>query len=127
MIKAVIFDLDGTLIRTEHLKALSYGRAAVELAPKRVTESEVYEAFKEVVGRPRQVVAKALMHKFDLAEASSKRMQELNVQQPWQAFVQVRLKYYEEILADKELLLEHRCPYNDAFLDYAVILVLMQY
>jgi beta-phosphoglucomutase-like phosphatase (HAD superfamily) len=31
MILAVIFDLDGTLVETEELKALSYARAAVEL------------------------------------------------------------------------------------------------
>jgi phosphoglycolate phosphatase-like HAD superfamily hydrolase len=30
MIRAMIFDLDGTLVKTEQLKALSYARAAVE-------------------------------------------------------------------------------------------------
>jgi len=29
----MIFDLDGTLVQTEKLKALSYARAAVELCP----------------------------------------------------------------------------------------------
>ncbi|CAN5890218.1 hypothetical protein BH18ACT11_BH18ACT11_22750 [soil metagenome] len=33
MILAVIFDLDGTLVETEELKALSYARAARELRP----------------------------------------------------------------------------------------------
>ena len=33
MIEAVIFDLDGTLVQTEKLKALSYAKAAVELNP----------------------------------------------------------------------------------------------
>ena len=33
MIRAMIFDLDGTLVQTERLKALSYARAAVELCP----------------------------------------------------------------------------------------------
>lgn len=33
MIKAIIFDLDGTLVQTEALKAASYARAAVELRP----------------------------------------------------------------------------------------------
>ena len=31
MIRAVVFDLDGTLVRTEELKALSYARAAAGL------------------------------------------------------------------------------------------------
>ena len=33
MIRAFVFDLDGTLVETEELKALSYARAAVELHP----------------------------------------------------------------------------------------------
>jgi beta-phosphoglucomutase-like phosphatase (HAD superfamily) len=33
MIRAFVFDLDGTLVETEELKALSYARAAAELRP----------------------------------------------------------------------------------------------
>jgi len=44
----MIFDLDGTLVQTERLKALSYARAAVELCPIQLSEAEVLEAFKEV-------------------------------------------------------------------------------
>jgi beta-phosphoglucomutase-like phosphatase (HAD superfamily) len=44
MIRAVIFDLDGTLVQTERLKALSYARAAVELCPYTVGEDQVLEA-----------------------------------------------------------------------------------
>ena len=39
MIRAVIFDLDGTLVQTERLKALSYARAAVELCPDELSEA----------------------------------------------------------------------------------------
>ena len=57
MIQAFIFDLDGTLVKSEQLKALSYARAATELCPREVTEDEVIEAFKEFVGLPRREVA----------------------------------------------------------------------
>lgn len=43
MIRAMIFDLDGTLVQTEKLKALSYARAAVQLCPRDITEAEVIE------------------------------------------------------------------------------------
>ena len=33
MIRAMVFDLDGTLVQTEKLKALSYAREAVEICP----------------------------------------------------------------------------------------------
>jgi len=50
VIKAMIFDLDGTLVQTERLKALSYARAAVELCPHALDEAEVIEAFKDHTG-----------------------------------------------------------------------------
>jgi beta-phosphoglucomutase len=48
MIRAMIFDLDGTLVKTKRLKALSYARAAMELCPREIEESEVFEVFKEL-------------------------------------------------------------------------------
>jgi len=45
MIKAVIFDLDGTLVDTERLKGVSYGRAANELRPGTATDEQAIEAF----------------------------------------------------------------------------------
>ena len=55
MIRAFVFDLDGTLVETEELKALSYARAATELRPA-LREDEVVEAFKDLVGLSRQEV-----------------------------------------------------------------------
>ena len=49
MIEAMIFDLDGTLVQTEKLKALSYARAALLLKPE-LKEADVINAFKDVVG-----------------------------------------------------------------------------
>src|SRR5690242_1042891 len=115
MILLVIFDLDGTLVETEELKALSYARAAVELRPE-LSEAEVVEAFKEVVGLPRQEVATALLQRFGLEEAARKRMPEFGVNAPWQAYVQVRQGIYEAMLADPELLRKQQWPHNIALL-----------
>jgi len=41
MIQAWIFDLDGTLVKTERLKAISYARAAIELCPHDINETDV--------------------------------------------------------------------------------------
>jgi beta-phosphoglucomutase len=65
MIRAMIFDLDGTLVQTERLKALSYAHATVELCPYTLSEAEAVEAFKDVVGLPRREVAQALVERFD--------------------------------------------------------------
>ncbi len=119
MIKAMIFDLDGTLVQTEKLKALSYARAAVELRPFEIKESEVLEAFKEVVGLSRQQVASSLVERFGLEETAQKRMDEFGVSTPWQAFVQVRLAIYQQMLADPQVIRDNQWPHNLALLAQA--------
>lgn len=119
MIRAMIFDLDGTLVQTEKLKALSYAKAVVDLCPEEVQEAEVIEAFKEVVGLPRKEVAIRLIDRFNLDGSVKGRMNEIGVDTPWQAFVQVRLRYYEELLADPNVLRNNQWPHNMALLQEA--------
>ena len=119
MIRAMIFDLDGTLVQTERLKAFSYARAAVELCPHTLSEAEVAEAFKDVVGLPRWEVAQALVERFDLEEKARSRMAEFGVSAPWQAFVQVRLRHYERMMADPDILPANQWPHNVALLRQA--------
>lgn len=42
-VTTMIFDLDGTLVQTEKLKARSYARAAVELCGSSLDEQDVIE------------------------------------------------------------------------------------
>jgi beta-phosphoglucomutase-like phosphatase (HAD superfamily) len=111
MIRAFVFDLDGTLVETEELKALSYARAAAELRPDS-DEGEVIAAFGDLVGLSRQDVAVGLMRRFDLENAARARMVEFGVGTPWQAYVQIRLGIYEEMLGDPKLIQGHRYPHN---------------
>jgi HAD superfamily hydrolase (TIGR01509 family) len=115
----MIFDLDGTLVQTERLKALSYARAVVELCPHEVSENQVVEAFKQVVGLSRHEVAQALVNKFDLEDKASSRMAEFGVSTAWQAFIQVRLLHYKTMLADPQILLDNRWSHNLALLEEA--------
>ena len=115
MICAFVFDLDGTLVETEELKALSYARAATELRPA-LHEDEVVDAFKDLVGLSRQEVAVGLMKRFGLEDAARARMEEFGVGRPWQSYVRIRLGIYEALLADSKLVLEHRYPHNIALL-----------
>lgn len=116
MIKAVIFDLDGTLVQTEILKAQSYARAFWQLSDGRIGESEVIEAFASVVGRSRQEVAVFLLEQFSLEEEAGKLMPDFGVATPWQALIQIRLQVYQQMLETPDILLKHRCPYNMALL-----------
>lgn len=115
MIRAFVFDLDGTLVETEKLKALSYARAAEHLRPD-LDEDEVVAAFEDFVGLSRQEVAVGLMRRFGLEEAARKRMQEFGVEEPWRAYVRIRLRIYESLLSDPERVLAVRYPHNLALL-----------
>jgi len=64
-------------------------------------------------------VAQALVERFDLQEKARSRMVEFGVSAPWQAFVQVRLRYYERMMADPDVLRENQWPHNVALLHEA--------
>jgi beta-phosphoglucomutase len=115
MIRAFFFDLDGTLVETEEVKALSYARAAAELRPD-LNEGEVMEAFKDLVGLSRQEVAVGLMRRFGLEGAARTRMVEFGVNTPWEAYVQIRLRIYETLVANPEFVRAHSYPHNIALL-----------
>ena len=112
MISAVLFDLDGTLLETEELNAVSYGRAAVDLNPD-VSEDEVASACTDdLAGHSHREGAETLVQRFGLEEAARERMEEFGVEEPWQVLASIRHDIYYEILGDTDLLLEQRYPHN---------------
>ena len=119
MIDTMIFDLDGTLVQTEKLKALSYAKASVELCPYSISEDEVLEAFKDVVGLSRQEVAQRLIERFDLNDKAQKRMTEFGVDTVWEALVQVRLRYYNDMMDDPAMIRDNQWAHNVKVLEQA--------
>lgn len=111
MIRAVIFDLDGTLVQTERLKAISYAQAAHELCASCDNREAVIEAFKEVAGLSRRDVAMFLLERFSLEPYAKGRMGEFNVNTPWQAFVQLRLRFYDAMLSETDLIRSSTWPH----------------
>lgn len=112
MISAVLFDMDGTLVETEELKALSHGRSVAELRPD-VPEEDAAAAYADdLVGHSRQEVATALVRRFGLEEAARERMDESGEEESWQVLVRIRSGIYEALLKDSDLLLEKRYPHN---------------
>ncbi|PKO04799.1 MAG: hypothetical protein CVU41_15035 [Chloroflexi bacterium HGW-Chloroflexi-3] len=116
-IRAVIFDLDGTLVQTERLKAYSYTKAIRELSAYTIEEAIVINAFKDVVGLSRREVAQGLLERFHLEEAARSRMEEFGVETPWQAFVQIRLQFYEQLLSDPQMILKNTWSHNILLLE----------
>jgi HAD superfamily hydrolase (TIGR01509 family) len=77
-----------------------------------VREEEIQEAYGDLVGLSREEVAASLVERFGLEEAARGRMEEFEIEEPWEALVGVRLQVYEDLLADPDLLLKQRYPHN---------------
>lgn len=95
MIKAVFFDLDGTLVNTEELKSRTYHQAILQVSKQEVTYDEVEAAYQVVAGQPRNEVAAYMVHRFGL-ERGDGETQDL--------LLQTFLEFYERLLDDKELI-----------------------
>ena len=106
MLPLLCFDLDGTLVQSERLKAESYARAAHALRDD-VDPDDVVEAFADVVGLSREDVSQALLDRFELAEAARERDGSV---EPWEAYVDVRLEIYEAMTHDPEVIRGAACP-----------------
>jgi beta-phosphoglucomutase len=113
---AAIFDLDGTLVQTEALKARSYARAAVELAPETVRAQEIISAYDDMVGRSREEVAAMLLERFNLGARAEARMEELGAATPLDAYMTLRLRIYEAMIADERLIREQEYPWSTSLL-----------
>ncbi|HTR45469.1 MAG TPA: HAD family phosphatase [Thermodesulfovibrionales bacterium] len=143
MISAILFDMDGVLVKTEEIKACSYAQAIEQLCPGRageeelvaaygealgdafqrnaelcpmISESEIIEVYKEVVGRSRRDVAEALVRRFDLEPALRPKMAELGASEAWEALVDIRMPIYKALLANPETIRKSQWPHNVALL-----------
>ena len=112
MLQLLAFDLDGTLVRTEALKAISYGWAAHELRPD-LDPSAVEDAYGPLVGNSRETIARTLLDQFDLADAALARDPSA---EPWRTYVGVRLERYRAILADGDRMRANTWPRTVAVL-----------
>ena len=102
MIRAIVFDLDGTLVQTEALKAISYARAAKQLKPD-LSEDEIVRRYDDMIGRSRNEVAEAIVERFGLKVT-------------WQALIDIRMKIYDDMLADPTVLKRQEYPHATALL-----------
>ncbi len=110
MIKAVLFDLDGTLIQTEVLKATSYARAIEVLTHQEIKETEVLEVFGRFVGLSRAEVVQGLSGHFEMALQKHVKERDFSIIQ--EILIEKRLKIYREIIEDAHLLSQHFCPFT---------------
>lgn len=112
MIKAIIFDLDGTLVQTEIIKAHSYAKAVSEISSNKVTEEEVINNFKNYVGLSRTDVVKNLVKDYsNKLNKNSNSIADIE-----DALIEKRLEIYNNMLEDPEILPRYCCKMTMRFL-----------
>lgn len=112
MIKAIIFDLDGTLVQTEIVKAHSYAKAVVSISNNRILEDEVIQNFKNYVGLSRTEVTKNLVKDYwERFELKASRIEDVE-----DALIEKRLEIYNNMLEDPEILPRYCCKMTMGFL-----------
>lgn len=115
MTRLLAFDLDGTLIQSEALKAESYAWAAGQLRPG-IDRDAVEEAYGHLVGHSREEITRSLLATFDLApEARAYDRDE----EPWRTYVGLRLECYRAMLGDGDLVRRSTWPQAAALLSEA--------
>lgn len=108
MIKAIIFDLDGTLVQTEILKARSYADAVNRLTNGIVKIEQVLDVFKNYVGLSRHEVAAGLISLYTDFFVDQK----LSNDDLIKLLIDTRLNIYEKMILNKDVLKEYFCEYN---------------
>jgi len=110
MIKAFIFDLDGTLVDTEPLKNLAYARVVHELSPDGPPAEEVIAVATGLIGVPSPETAMEMVRRLGLEEPARARMGELGATAPWQALVQLHTAAYGRLLDEPGVLQRAQLP-----------------
>ncbi len=115
MIKAIIFDLDGTLVQTEILKADSYAKAVFQLTSGIVEKESVLNIFQDYVGLSRSEVASGLITLFG---AEIKKSSEVKINDELiELLIKTRMTIYEGMISNPEVLIGYFCKYNIGLLN----------
>jgi beta-phosphoglucomutase len=110
-LRAVIFDVDGTLVQTECLKARSYAIAAQQLLELDEPDERAIEAYREIVGAARKVASRHVMEKLGLRDVLSPLVTE-SAGEPEDVLTGMRLEIYNGIVRDPEVLRANRWPHT---------------
>lgn len=112
MIRAFLFDLDGTLVQTEKMKALSYAVAVQRLLGLSQPDQRAIEAYREIIGASRDIASQHIMGKLELDDKLLPLTARYHVSQPWEVLTAMRTAIYADMVADPKILRQNQWPYT---------------
>lgn len=106
-ISAFIFDLDGTLVETERLKAKSYATVVGNLTSANTPDRRAIELYERIVGSTDEMVCRQMIDEFDIADSLNPVDGEL-----WKHLHQIRMAEYRSSDGAPPRLLENAYSHN---------------
>jgi beta-phosphoglucomutase len=119
VISAIMFDLDGTLVQSEKLKALSYAIATQRLRHLPEPDDRAVEAYREIVGAARDVASRHIMDSLKLEVDLQSLTAEYGVSEPWEVLAAMRKEIYDEMVADPQVIRDNQWPHTISLLRVA--------
>ena len=119
MIQAIMFDLDGTLVQTEKLKALSYAIAVQRLCGLAEPDPRAIEAYREIVGSARDVASRHIVERLGLEELLRPLMAQHDASESWEVLTEMRTSIYDEMVADPQVIRDNQWPHTVGLLRVA--------
>ena len=117
--KAILFDLDGTLVQSERLKARSYAIAAQRLGGLDEPDERAVEAYREIVGSERNVASRHIMESLGLEPLLRPLMAEHGDAEPEAVLTRMRLEIYDAMVADPQVVRDNEWPHTVGLLRVA--------
>ena len=119
MIRAIMFDLDGTLIQSEKLKAQAYAIAAQQLLGLSEPDGRAIEAYREIVGASREVASRHIMERLGLEAELRPLMAEYGASEAVGVLTAVRTAIYDSMVADPQVIRDNQWPHTVGLLRVA--------
>ena len=111
VISAIMFDLDGTLIQSEKLKALSYAIAVQRLKGLAQPDDRAIEAYREIVGAARDAASRHITESLGLDSDLRPLMAEHGASEPWEVLTAMRTEIYDDMVADPQVIRDNQWPH----------------
>ena len=110
MIRAIMFDLDGTLVQSEKLRAQASAIAVQRLRGLSEPEPKAIEAYKATVGAVEDVASRYIIERLGLDSELQPLVSQYEVSETWQVLLSMVKEIYDDMVADPQVLRDNQWP-----------------